>query len=65
LPGKSIYKKKLLISEDFAYPEIEKILLPDERTFNRHKTLFEEQGIDGLAAKTIKALCAWVKKLLG
>jgi transposase len=43
-------KTILLISEGFTYPEIEKILLLDERTFNRYKTLYEERGIDGLAA---------------
>jgi transposase len=43
-------KTILLISEGFTYPEIEKILLLDERTFNRYKTLYEEQGIDGLVA---------------
>jgi transposase len=43
-------KTILLISEGFTYPEIEKILLLDERTFDRYKTLYEEQGIDGLVA---------------
>jgi transposase len=43
-------KAILLISQGFTYPEIEKILLLDERTLNRYKTIYEEQGIDGLAA---------------
>jgi hypothetical protein len=43
-------KTILLISQGFTYPEIEKILLPGERTFNRCKTLYREQGIEGPAA---------------
>jgi transposase len=43
-------KAVLLISDGFTYPEIEKILLLNERTLNRYKTIYKEQGIDGLVA---------------
>jgi transposase len=43
-------KAILLISQGFTYAEIEKILLLDERTLNRYKVIYEEQGIDGLVA---------------
>jgi transposase len=43
-------KAILLISDGVTYPEIEKILLPGERTLNRYKTMYREQGIDGLVA---------------
>ena len=43
-------KAVLLISDGFTYPQIKKILLLDERTLNRYKHIYQEQGIDGLAA---------------
>jgi transposase len=43
-------KAILLIAQGFTYPEIEKILLLDERTLNRYKHIYKEQGIDGLVA---------------
>ena len=41
-------KTILLIADGFTYTQIEKILLLDERTFNRYKKLYIEKGIDGL-----------------
>jgi transposase len=43
-------KAILLIADGFTYPQIEKILLLDERTLNRYKKIYIEQGIDGLVA---------------
>ena len=43
-------KAVLLISDGFTYPQIKKILLLDERTLNRYKNIYQEQGIDGLVA---------------
>ena len=36
------------MAQGFTYREIEKILLLDERTLNRYKHHYKEQGIDGL-----------------
>ena len=41
-------KTILLIADGFTYAQIEKILLLDERTFNRYKKIYIEKGIDGL-----------------
>jgi len=41
-------KAILLIADGFTYPQIEKILLLDERTLNRYKKIYKERGIDGL-----------------
>jgi transposase len=41
-------KAILLMNKGFSYQEIEAILLLDERTLNRYKNLYEQQGIDGL-----------------
>jgi len=41
-------KTILLIADGFTYTQIEKILLLDERTFNRYKKIYIEKGIDGL-----------------
>jgi transposase len=38
------------MAQGFAYAEIEKILLLDERTLNRYKRLYKNEGIDGLVA---------------
>jgi transposase len=43
-------KAILLIADGFTYTQIEKILLLDERTLNRYKRIYREQGIDGLTA---------------
>jgi transposase len=43
-------KAILLMADGFTYPQIEKILLLDERTLNRYKNIYREQGIDGLVA---------------
>jgi transposase len=43
-------KAILLIADGFTYKQIEKILLLDERTLNRYKTIYKTQGIDGLVA---------------
>jgi transposase len=43
-------KAILLIAQGFTYLEIEKILLLDERTLNRYKNLYKDEGIDGLVA---------------
>ena len=43
-------KAILLIADGFTYQQIEKILLIDERTLNRYKKIYIEQGIDGLVA---------------
>jgi hypothetical protein len=43
-------KTILLINKGFAYKQIEEILLLDERTINRHKNLYKNEGIDGLIA---------------
>ena len=43
-------KAVLLISKGFTYPQIKEILLLDERTLNRYKHIYQEQGIDGLVA---------------
>ena len=43
-------KAILLIADGFTYAQIEKILLLDERTLNRYKRIYREQGIDGLTA---------------
>jgi transposase len=43
-------KAILLIAQGFSYLEIEKILLLDERTLNRYKNLYKNEGIDGLVA---------------
>jgi transposase len=41
-------KAILLIADGFTYPQIEKILLLDERTLIRYKKIYSERGIDGL-----------------
>ena len=41
-------KTILLIADGFTYPQIEKILMLDERTFNRYKKIYIEKGIEGL-----------------
>jgi transposase len=41
-------KAILLLADGFTYPQIERILLLDERTLNRYKKIYKEQGIDGL-----------------
>ena len=41
-------KAILLIADGFTYEQIEKILLLNERTLNRYKKIYKEQGIDGL-----------------
>ena len=38
------------MSKGFTYPQIKEILLLDERTLNRYKHIYQEQGIDGLVA---------------
>jgi transposase len=43
-------KAVLLMAQGFTYAEIEKILLLDERTFNRYNRLYQDEGIDGLVA---------------
>jgi transposase len=43
-------KAVLLIADGFTYAQIEKILLLNERTLNRYKNIYLEQGIDGLTA---------------
>ena len=43
-------KAILLIADGFTYPQIEKILLLDQRTLNRYKKIYTLQGIDGLVA---------------
>jgi transposase len=43
-------KAILLMAQGFTYAEIEKILLLDERTLNRYKKLYRNEGIDGLTA---------------
>ena len=43
-------KAVLLISKGYTYPQIKEILLLDERTLNRYKHIYQEQGIDGLVA---------------
>ena len=43
-------KAVLLIADGYTYQQIEKILLLDERTLNRYKTIYKTQGIDGLTA---------------
>jgi transposase len=40
----------LLTARGFTCAEIEKILLLDERTLNRYKHLYTNEGIDGLTA---------------
>ena len=41
-------KTILLIADGFTYPQIKKILLLDERTFNRYKNIYIEKGIEGI-----------------
>jgi transposase len=43
-------KAILLIDQGFTYEQIERILLLDERTLNRYKRIYTEEGIDGLTA---------------
>jgi transposase len=43
-------KAILLMAQGFTYEEIEKILLLDERTLNRYKKVYRNEGIDGLVA---------------
>ena len=43
-------KAILLITDGFTYSQIEKILLLDERTLNRYKKIYSDEGIDGLVA---------------
>jgi transposase len=43
-------KTILLINKGFTYKQIEEILLIDEKTINRYKNLYKNEGIDGLAA---------------
>ncbi|MDR2446422.1 MAG: helix-turn-helix domain-containing protein [Treponema sp.] len=43
-------KAILLMAQGFTCAEIERILLLDERTLNRYKRLYRNEGIDGLAA---------------
>jgi transposase len=43
-------KAILLMAQGFTYAEIGKILLLDERTLNRYKRLYQNEGIDGLVA---------------
>jgi transposase len=43
-------KTILLINKGFTYKQIEEILLLDERTINRYKNLYKNEGIDGLVA---------------
>jgi transposase len=43
-------KTILLINKGFTYKQIEEILLIDERTINRYKNLYKNEGIDGPAA---------------
>jgi transposase len=38
----------ILLDKGFSYSQIQEILLIDERTINRYKKLFKDQGIDGL-----------------
>jgi transposase len=40
----------LLMVQGFTYAEIERILLLDERTINRYKRLYRNEGIDELTA---------------
>ena len=41
-------KAILLMADGFTYQQIERILLLNERTLNRYKKIYKEQGIDGL-----------------
>jgi len=41
-------KAILLLAGGFTYPQIEEILLIDERTLHRYKSLYLREGIDGL-----------------
>jgi transposase len=41
-------KAILLMAKGFTYSQIEEILLINERTLNRYKHIYKEQGIDGL-----------------
>jgi transposase len=43
-------KAILLMAQGFTYLEIGKILRLDERTLNRYKNLYKDEGIDGLVA---------------
>jgi transposase len=43
-------KAILLIADGFTYQQIERILLLDERTLNRYKSIYRAKGIDGLVA---------------
>jgi transposase len=43
-------KAILLMADGFTYQQIRRILLLDERTLNRYKKIYNEEGIDGLVA---------------
>ena len=53
---KQIKEKKLaykintliLLTNEFTYPEIEKVLLLDDRTIRRYRDLYLEKNIEGL-----------------
>jgi transposase len=47
-------KTILLINKGFTYKQIEEILLIDEKTINRYKNLYKNEGIDGLAANNYR-----------
>ena len=38
----------ILLANEFTYPEIEKVLLLDDRTSRRYRDLYLEKGIEGL-----------------
>ena len=38
----------ILLANEFTYPEIEKVLLLDDRTIRRYRDLYLEKGIEGL-----------------
>jgi len=44
----------ILLSNGFTYPEIEKVLLLDDRTIRRYRDLYLKKGIEGLLKNNYK-----------
>jgi transposase len=44
----------ILLAQGFTYPEVEKVLLLDDRTIRRYRDLYLEEGAEGLLASNYK-----------
>jgi len=44
----------ILLAQGFTYPEVEKVLLLDDRTIRRYRDLYLKKGIEGLLESNYK-----------